>query len=133
MGFQIVLSIPIAALFRINKVAAAATVWLTNPVTAPFIYGINYMIGAKVLGWLGYAPKGAFLLDPSWQTFVYSGKHVFAALVVGGIPTGIVVGIVGYFLTLFMVRTAREKAKFLRLKERQLRRKERQLRRKRKK
>ena len=119
MGFQIAIAIPVAAFFRINKVVAATTVWLTNPFTAPFIYGINYMIGAKLLGCFGYGPNGAFLSNPSWHTFWYSGKHVFAALVVGGIPTGVVVAVAGYFLTLVLVRTAREKTQFLRRKKNQ--------------
>jgi len=113
MGIQTYLAVPIAALFRISKVAAAITVWLTNPITAPFIYGFNYMAGAKLLGYPLTAP---FFSDPSWQTLWYSGKNVFFALLVGGTVTGIVVGIVGYFLTLGMVRAGREKARKLKLK-----------------
>jgi len=110
MGIQTLLAVPIAAFFRINKVAAAATVWLTNPVTAPFIYGFNYMVGAKLLG---YPLKSVFFSNPSWETFWYSSKSVFVSLMVGGILSGIVVGVAGYFLTLGTVRAAREKARRL--------------------
>ena len=113
MGIQTCLAVPIAAFFRINKVAAAATVWLTNPVTAPFIYGFNYMLGGKLLG---YPLKAAFFSNPSWESLWYSGKHVLLSLTVGGTLTGIFVALAGYFLTLAMVRTAREKARRLRQK-----------------
>jgi uncharacterized protein (DUF2062 family) len=114
MGIQTLLAVPVAAFFRINKIAAAATVWLTNPVTAPFIYGFNYMVGAKLLG---YPLKAVFFSSPSWETFWYSGRHVFLSLTVGGILTGIIVGLVGYFVTLVMVRATREKARRLRRKK----------------
>jgi uncharacterized protein (DUF2062 family) len=115
MGIQTLLAVPVAAFFRINKLAAAATVWLTNPITAPLIYGLNYMVGAKLLG---YPLKALFFSSPSWETFWYSGRHVFLSLTVGGILTGIIAGVVGYFVTLVMVRAAREKARRLRRKKR---------------
>jgi uncharacterized protein (DUF2062 family) len=113
MGIQMYIAIPLAALFRISKLAAATTVWLTNPLTAPFIYGFNYMAGAKLLG---YPLRISFTSDPSWQTFWHSGKCVFLSLTVGGIITGVVVGGVGYFLTLSLVTTAREKAHRLKMR-----------------
>ncbi|MBW1743002.1 MAG: DUF2062 domain-containing protein [Deltaproteobacteria bacterium] len=113
MGIQTYIAVPLAALFRISKVAAATTVWLTNPLTAPFIYGFNYMLGAKLLG---HPLKTSFTSDPSWQTLWASGKCVFLALTVGGILTGVVVGVAGYFLTLYMVKAAREKAHRLKIR-----------------
>ena len=115
MGIQTLLAVPVAAFFRINKIAAAATVWLTNPVTAPFIYGFNYMAGAKLLGYPLNAP---FFSNPSWETLWHSSKSVFLSLMVGGTLSGIVIGVAGYFLTLWMVRAAREKARQLRRKKR---------------
>lgn len=113
IGFQMLIAVPIAALFKVNKVAAAASVWLTNPATAPFIYWFNYKVGAKLLG---YPVKAGFLSHPSWETFWHSGRHVFLSLTLGGAITGIVVGLVGYFVILSMVKTAREKARKLRLR-----------------
>ena len=114
MGFQTCLAVPVAAFFKINKVAAAATVWLTNPVTAPFIYGFNYMIGTKLLG---YPLNAVFFSNPSWETFWHASAEVLLCLIVGGILSGIVVSLAGYFVTLWMVRTAREKARQIRRKK----------------
>lgn len=113
MGLQMLIAVPIAALFKVNKVAAAATVWLTNPATAPFIYWFNYKVGAKLLG---YPVKAGFLSKPSWETFWNAGRHVFLSLTLGGAITGIVIALVGYFVILSMVKTAREKARKHRLK-----------------
>jgi uncharacterized protein (DUF2062 family) len=112
MGIQTYIAILLAALFRISKVAAATTVWLTNPLTAPFIYGFNYMVGAKLLG---YPLQVSFASNPSWQTLWDSGKCVFLALTVGGMMTGTVAGVAGYFLTLSMITAARDKAHRLKM------------------
>jgi uncharacterized protein (DUF2062 family) len=103
MGIQTYLAIPIAALFKVNKVAPAVT----------FIYGANYWIGAKLLGCPLKAP---FISNPSWETFWHSSRSAFLCLTVGGVLTGIAVAIAGYFLTLAMVKSAREKARRLRRK-----------------
>ena len=116
MGFQTCLAVPVAAFFKINKVAAAATVWLTNPVTAPFVYGLNYMIGAKLLG---YPLNAVFFSSPSWETFWHGSAEVLLCLIVGGTLSGLVVGLAGYFVTLWMVRTAREKTRQIRRKKEQ--------------
>ena len=112
MGIQMYIAIPLAALFKISKVAAATSVWVTNPVTAPFLYGLNYMLGAKLLG---YPLKCQFISNPSWETFCHSSQNVIVSLVLGGAITGVILGIAGYFVVLGMVRTAREKTR--RLKE----------------
>jgi uncharacterized protein (DUF2062 family) len=113
MGLQMGLAVAIAAFFKINKVAAAATVWVTNPATAPVIYWITYQLGAQLLG---YPTEAGFFSNPSWETFWHSGKHVFSSLLLGGAMAGVCLGTFGYFVTLNMVNTARRKARRLREK-----------------
>ena len=72
------------------------------------------MVGAKLLG---YPLKAVFFSSPSWETFWHSGRHVFLSLMVGGTLTGIITGLLGYLVTLVMVRSAREKARRLRRKK----------------
>ena len=116
MGFQMAIAIPLAAFFRISKLASAVAVWLTNPATAPFIYWLNFKLGAKILG---YPLKTGFLSNPSWESFWRGGTHVILSLTLGGIITGIIIAVPGYFITLAMVRTAREKARHLKEKKKE--------------
>jgi len=115
MGFQTYIVIPLAALLGVNKVSAAIAVWLTNPLTAPFLYGFNYMIGAMILG---YPLKMNVLSNVSITFLFHSGKQVFYSLWVGGIVSGIILGIAGYFLAEGMIITARQKSdKLKKIKE----------------
>ena len=114
LGLQMCVAVTVAAFFKINKVAAAAAVWITNPATAPVIYWINYQLGAKLLG---YPVHPLFFSNPSWDTFWNSGKHVFLSLLVGGAIAGVTLGTIGYIITVNTVRTAREKARHLRGKK----------------
>jgi uncharacterized protein (DUF2062 family) len=113
MGLQMGMAVAVAAFFKINKVAAAATVWVTNPATAPVIYWVNYQLGAHLLG---YPVEAGFFSNPSWETFWNSGKHVFSSLLLGGGIAGVCLGTLGYFVTLNMINTARKKARRLREK-----------------
>jgi uncharacterized protein (DUF2062 family) len=119
MGFQMAIAIPLAAFFKISKIASAAACWITNPATAPFIYWVNYKLGAKLLG---YPVNADFLSNPSWNALVKAGTHTILSLTVGGIITGVLVAVPGYFIALKSVRGAREKA--ARLRERKRRKKE---------
>ncbi|KPA19509.1 conserved hypothetical protein, membrane [Candidatus Magnetomorum sp. HK-1] len=107
MGLQTYIVIPLAALLGVSKVASAIAVWLTNPLTAPFLYGFNYMIGAMILG---YPLKMDVFSNTSWTVFIHSGTQVFYSLWIGGFVTGIVLGVAGYFLAEGMIVTAREKS-----------------------
>lgn len=50
IGFQMVIAIFFAMLLRENKIAAALGVWVSNPLTAPFIYALEYETGRFILG-----------------------------------------------------------------------------------
>ena len=50
MGLHTAIAVPLAALFKWNKISAAISVWITNAVTAPIIYNITYMVGSKLIG-----------------------------------------------------------------------------------
>ena len=50
MGFHTVIAVFFATMFKWNKISAALAVWITNPVTAPVIYGLTFLLGAKAIG-----------------------------------------------------------------------------------
>jgi len=49
MGLQMVLTIALAALLRANKFVGVPFVWISNPVTAPALYGFNFLVGTWLL------------------------------------------------------------------------------------
>ena len=51
IGLQIVLAVFLATALNLNRPAAVLAVWITNPVTIPAIFSLNYWLGS--LFWKG--------------------------------------------------------------------------------
>ncbi len=102
-GVQIILALLFAFLLRQNKIATFIGVWVTNPLTAPFIYGLEYEIG-RVL--LGYPSIGSpdFSADLSWKMGVQVGEPLLLGCLVLGIPAAII----GYSLTVRFIPSLRQ-------------------------
>jgi len=103
IGLQTVLVLFLATLFRWNKLAAILGVWITNPVTAPFIYWATYLTGAKIFGL-----KKAQYIDPEQGITIISkimakAPNVLWALILGGIILGIPVAVTGYYISYYTV------------------------------
>jgi uncharacterized protein (DUF2062 family) len=85
-GVQMALALLAAILLRENKIAAVLGVWVTNPLTAPFIYAMQYETGRLLLGW--EHPKVPvqfnyeFLKTLGWQVMLplSIGSFIFAVL-----------------------------------------------------
>jgi uncharacterized protein (DUF2062 family) len=108
IGFQIPIAIFVAALFKWNKISAALAVWITNPLTAPFIYSLSYFLGAKMLGFK-IAPKLLTGLD--FSTLREAGSKIFLATTVGGVAVGIPLALLGYYLAFSAVSGYQTKLK----------------------
>ena len=83
-GFQMAIAIFFAYLLRENRLAAVLGVWVTNPVTAPFIYAAEYEVGHRLLGmerfelpseltWQAYSTLGWEILFPMWFCSILFG------------------------------------------------------------
>jgi uncharacterized protein (DUF2062 family) len=97
IGIQMATAVLVAALFKWNKISAATGVWITNPLTAPFIYSINYLIGARLL-----EIKGGYSLTPEISVagishMLHSAPEIFWALLVGGAVLGLPLAVAGYY------------------------------------
>jgi uncharacterized protein (DUF2062 family) len=99
----------LAAVFGWNRVSAAVGVLITNPVTLPFFYGLNYQVGLWLTG-----PK----MDiPFPQTFnletflwvVQSAPRLLWVMTLGGIVTGLPLAVAGYALALWAIRRYRSR------------------------
>ncbi|NJC87869.1 MAG: DUF2062 domain-containing protein [Desulfuromonas sp.] len=99
MGFQMPIALIFASVFRENRLAAVIGVWITNPATAPFIYGLEYEIGRLLLG-MGYVE---FPNELTVESVMKMGWEVIAPLWLGGILAGIALAPIAYWLTLRLV------------------------------
>ncbi len=99
MGFQIVIAVFLATLLKWNKISAALAVWITNPITAPFIYGATYLLGSKMLGLNKYqAISENISSGASLVTMVKKTPEIIGAMTVGGFIIGIPLALIGYYL-----------------------------------
>lgn len=127
IGIQIPIAVFFAAIFKWSKISAAFGVWITNPFTSPFIYGLTYIVGAKLLGL-----KAAMTLsdDFTWsivKEMLKNAPAIFGALTVGGILIGLPLAILSYYLSFAAVnkyqqsikaKVAAQKARLANTKER---------------
>ncbi len=110
-GFQIALGIFLAALFKWNKISAAVGVWITNPVTAPFIYGGTYYLGASVLG-IDSSFSAESMFSVSFVTeFIKNTPLIFATLMLGGILVGMPLAVISYFVSYALLKRYQESVK----------------------
>lgn len=99
MGVQTPLAVFLAAMFKWSKLAAGFGVWITNPLTAPFIYGFNYLVGANLIG-----QESAFAMpdELTWaivKDMIQKAPRMFGALTVGGIVLGLPAAAVSYYVS----------------------------------
>ena len=100
MGLQTAIAVPLAALLKWNKFSAALAVWISNPLSAPVVYGITYYIGEKVLFIQnGYKLPAEFNLDALLYTF-RSAPEIIGILLVGGVVVGLPLAAASYFFAL---------------------------------
>ncbi|MHB8709223.1 MAG: DUF2062 domain-containing protein [Desulfuromonadales bacterium] len=99
MGLQMPIALVFAWILKENRLAAVLGVWITNPVTAPFIYGLEYEIGRRILGF-------DYVSVPNELTFESVGKVGWDFLIplwFGGILGGILLAPIAYWLTLRLI------------------------------
>ncbi|MDX2479161.1 MAG: DUF2062 domain-containing protein [Desulfuromusa sp.] len=102
-GVQVFLAILLAFLLRQNKIATFVGVWVTNPLTAPLIYGLEYKIGRLLLG-MPHLHADRFNDGLSWSL----GAQVGAPLLLGSVVLGIPVAIIGYSMTVRLIPSLRQ-------------------------
>lgn len=95
--FQTLVAIGLAFIVRGSKSAAFLGTWLSNPLTIPLVYYLNYKVGCVLLGYQATLDSIAF---DSFSQLMELGIEVATAIMVGGAVIGAVLGAAAYFLTL---------------------------------
>jgi uncharacterized protein (DUF2062 family) len=99
MGVQMPIAVFFAALLKWSKISAAFGVWITNPFTSPFIYGLTYVVGARVLGLEAILSLPDDLTWSTVRELLKNAPVIMGALTVGGIIVGLPLAVLSYFLS----------------------------------
>lgn len=102
-GLHILIALLFAFLLRQNKIAMFVGVWITNPITAPFIYALEYEVGRMLLGKPAIGIT-MFSGELTWDTAVQLGLP----LGVGAVALGLPVAMISYALTLRLIPLLRQ-------------------------
>ncbi len=99
MPFQMFASALLAIPLKANIPLSFALVWITNPITMPFVFYFNYKVGSLILGY--HDTKGFKLsLEWIWDKM----EHIWLPLYLGSVVSGLVAGIIGYTLITILWR-----------------------------
>ncbi len=112
IGLHMAMAIFFAALLKWNKISAAAGVWISNPVTAPVLYGGTFLAGAKLLR-IGkmYNPEVHVYDVKSFSDLIHMAPDAFWAMITGGVILGIPIALIGYFFAYMAVKRYQENFK----------------------
>lgn len=92
---QMPLAAVMAVLFRGNLVISVVLVWISNPLTmAPVLYW-NYRLGDFLLGGWGHQVTS----ETGAEWWLANITNLLPPLMLGGITTGLVLGLIGYRVT----------------------------------
>lgn len=91
MPFQMVPTIVLGYLTRVNLAAALVAVWMTNPITTPPVFFVQYKIGQWVLDKVGHGVGEGSV--GSWADLL---KEAPLAILCGAVISGVVLSIVSY-------------------------------------
>lgn len=120
-GLQIIIVLPLAFVFKANKIVSCAFTLVTNHITIFFIYPFQCWYASYLMNWLaGNSFKQLsyqtlkeifkkFIAAPSMKALAELGNDVMVPFLVGGALLGIVSAAIGYFAALFVVRRLRER------------------------
>ncbi len=91
---QIVMAACAALIFRCNLPICVALIWITNPLTIPFIFYATFKLGAWLLG----HSHDRFAIELSWQWLKTSFPHLWQPLLLGCVTAGLFFGALGYLI-----------------------------------
>ncbi|WP_440875485.1 DUF2062 domain-containing protein [Thalassotalea sp. PLHSN55] len=91
--FQMMLAASIAIIAHANLPLAVSLVWITNPLTMPFIFYSCYVVGTWILG----TPQQEFVFELSWQWILDSLSTIGPAFLLGCIIMAIIASFLAYF------------------------------------
>ncbi|QTA89168.1 DUF2062 domain-containing protein [Desulfonema magnum] len=111
IGFQTPIAIFFASLLKWNKISAAVGVWISNPLTAPVIYGITYIIGATLLGINNTSKLSDDFQPAAIFAMLSKGPEIIWAMIIGGVIIGLPLAVMAYYFCYSAVQKYQEDIK----------------------
>ena len=111
MGFHTIAAVAMASLFGWSKLSAGIGVFVTNPLSAPFIYSVTYQLGSRVSGYTDPGRLTALFEDDGVMALIKSSPKIILDLLIGGVIIGVPLAVIGYYITFKIVTDARKKWK----------------------
>jgi uncharacterized protein (DUF2062 family) len=108
-GVHFFSSILLASLLGWSKIGAMAGVNITNVVTAPLIYPVNYWVGVKLAGFSKEIDWSAALKIADMLALMQQSPLILADLSIGGIILGIPLAVGGYLIAFKMLCLCRKR------------------------
>jgi uncharacterized protein (DUF2062 family) len=102
-GVHFFSSILLASLLGWSKIGAMVGVNITNVVTAPLIYPVNYWVGVKLVGFSKEIDWSTTLKIADMLALMQQSPLILVDLSIGGIILGIPLAAVGYFVALKII------------------------------
>lgn len=95
-GVQMPIAFCAAWIFRENKLAALLGVWITNPISAPFIYAAEYEFGRLLLG----MDRLSLPTEYNFDTLGQLSSNILIPLGVGSLFFAVLFGTISYALAI---------------------------------
>lgn len=128
-GLHLILALIFAAILRANKVMAVLFVWVSNPLTAPFIYYPCYRVGRFFLAFFRDKPVAGpdqiediftemltikrvcteFFTLELWKQIWDLCLNIGLEMLIGGIVLGLIVAKINYWLCVTLIASHRRK------------------------
>jgi len=103
-GVQMFLAVLFAWMLRESKVAAVLGVWITNPLTAPVIYALEYETGRAMLQF----PHAELPKTLTYEAFSQLGWEVLIPLLLGSLVWAVLGWVIAYYICLKLTPMTRK-------------------------
>lgn len=114
MGLQLIIVLPLAFLFRVSKVMAAAFTFVTNHLTIFIIYPVQCFVGSYLI----FNPLSMRQIHEQLREFISGGEasvlweigmELLLSFFAGGLLFGLIAAVIGYKMTLSLIHAYRKK------------------------
>lgn len=100
MPGQLIMAAVVSIIFHCNLPITFALVWISNPLTFPFIFFVAYRLGVRLLG----IEDGSFSFELSWHWLTTGFLHIWQPLVLGSLTMSLFFSCLGYITVQWMWR-----------------------------